>query len=68
MDKRLITVILAAVLMALLITAIFYQVTVGRGPSQAVVPTREVVIAKSDLPIGAVIGNARYNQKLWMRA
>ncbi len=58
MDKRLITVILAAVLMALLITAIFYQVTVGRGPSQAVVPTREVVIAKSDLPIGAVIGNA----------
>ena len=57
MDKRLVTVILAAVAMALLITAIFYQVTVGREPTQAEVPTRELVIAKEDLPIGAVIRN-----------
>ena len=43
--------------MALLITAIFYQVTVGREPTQAEVPMRELVIAKGDLPIGAVIRN-----------
>ena len=43
--------------MALLITAIFYQVTVGREPTQAEVPMRELVIAKGDLPVGAVIRN-----------
>ena len=57
MDKRLVTVILAAVAIALLVTAIFYQITVGREPTQAEVPTRELVIAKTDLPVGAVIGN-----------
>ena len=33
MDKRLITVILMAVVVALVITAIFYQITVGRLPT-----------------------------------
>ncbi len=32
MDKRLVTVILMAVAVALVITAIFYQITVGRRP------------------------------------
>lgn len=56
MDKRLLTVIVMAVTVALIITAIFYQITVGRKPLQADVPTRELVVAKVDLPMGSVIG------------
>ena len=55
MDKRLLTVILIAVVVALVITAVFYQVTVGRRPVQAEVPTKELVVAKKDLPMGSVI-------------
>lgn len=63
MDKRLITVIMAAVLMALLITAIFYQVIVGREPMQANVPTKELVIAKADLPLGAAENDAYFRPR-----
>ena len=56
MDKRLLTVIVMAVTVALVITAIFYQITVARKPLQAEVPLRELVVAKVDLPMGAVIG------------
>ena len=55
MDKRLITVILMAVVVALVITAIFYQITVGRRPAQTAVATTEIVVAKDDLPIGSEI-------------
>lgn len=55
MDKRLVTVVLMAVLVALVITAVFYQITVGRKPAQAEVATRELVVAKRDLPMGAVV-------------
>jgi len=55
MDKRLVTVILMAVAVALVITVIFYQITVGRQPVQADVPTRELVVAQADLPMGSVI-------------
>ena len=55
MDKRLITVILMAVVVALIITAIFYQITVGRRPTQTAVATRELVVAKTDLPMGSEI-------------
>ena len=54
MDKRLLTVVLAAVLVALVITAIFYQIT-ERRPAQAAVDTKLLVVAKADLPMGAVI-------------
>ncbi len=58
MDKRLLTVILMAVFVALVITAVFYQITVGRKPAQAEMPTRELVVAKKDLPMGSVITEA----------
>ena len=55
MDKRLLTVVMAAILVALVITAIFYQITAGRRPVEAAVETRPLVVAKVDLPMSAVI-------------
>ena len=54
MDRRLLTVVLMAVFVALVITAIFYQITKGRRTVQTEVPTRELVVAKENLPIGSV--------------
>jgi pilus assembly protein CpaB len=56
MDKRLLTVVLAAILVALVITAIFYQITAGRGRAvRAEVDQKALVVAKADLPMGAMI-------------
>jgi pilus assembly protein CpaB len=55
MDKRLLTVVMVAVLVALVITAVFYQITVGRRPAQAEVATKELVVATRELPMGAMI-------------
>ncbi len=55
MDKRLLTVVMVAVLVALVITAVFYQITVGRKPTQAAVATKELVVATRELPMGARI-------------
>ncbi len=55
MDKRLITVIVMAVVVALVITAIFYQITVGRRPTQTAVAKKELVVAKEDLAMGSEI-------------
>ena len=55
MDKRLVTVILMAVAVALVITAIFYQITVGRGPVEAEVPMRELVVATTEMQMGTMI-------------
>jgi pilus assembly protein CpaB len=55
MDKRLLTVVMVAVLVALVITAVFYQITVGRKPTQAEVATKELVVATRELPMGAKI-------------
>ena len=55
MDRRLITVILMAVVVALVITAIFYQITVGRRPTQTAVDRKELVVAKEDLAMGSEI-------------
>ncbi len=44
-----------AVVVALVITAIFYQITVGRRPTQTAVETKELVVAKEDLPLGSEI-------------
>ncbi len=55
MDKRLLTVMMAAILVALVITAVFYQMTVGRkGPSPAS-QKKLLVVAKAELPIGAML-------------
>lgn len=55
MDKRLLTVVMVAVLVALVITAIFYQITVGRQPTRADVETRTLVVATRELDMGAQI-------------
>ncbi len=55
MDKRLVTVMLAAVVFALVITAIFYQITSGQKPVEASVQTKMLVVAKQDLSIGSMI-------------
>ncbi len=55
MDKRLMTVVMAAVLVALVITAIFYQITVGRKSATAEVATKTLVVARAELPLGSVI-------------
>jgi pilus assembly protein CpaB len=46
---------MVAVLVALVITAVFYQITVGRKPSQAEFATKELVVATRELPMGAKI-------------
>lgn len=55
MDKRLITVILMAVVVALVITAIFYQIMVGRRTVQTEAPKKTLIVAERDLAIGSVI-------------
>ena len=40
---------------ALVITAIFYQITVGRRPTQTAVETKELVVAKENLALGSEI-------------
>jgi len=55
MDKRLVTVMLAAVVFALVITAIFYQITSGQKPAEASVQTKMLVVATQDLSIGSMI-------------
>lgn len=55
MDKRLLTVMMAAIVVALVITGIFYQITVGRGGSSAKATKKLLVVAKNELPIGAML-------------
>ncbi len=55
MDKRLLTVVMVAVLVALVITAVFYQITVGRRSTTTDVATKELVVATKELPMGAKI-------------
>ena len=58
MDKRLMTVVMAAVLVALVITAIFYQITVGRESEPGKVATKTLVVSRAELPLGSVISEA----------
>jgi pilus assembly protein CpaB len=55
MDKRLLTVVMAAILVALVITAIFYQITVGQRPVQGDLATKTLVVARTELPLGSVL-------------
>jgi pilus assembly protein CpaB len=65
MDKRLLTVILMAVFVALVITAVFYQITVGRTNVAAAPETRALVVAKKELPMGSVITDQDVNLVLY---
>lgn len=55
MDRRLVTVIVAAVAVALIITVIFYAIVGARAPVQAETPTKDLVVATKDLAMGSVI-------------
>lgn len=55
MDKRLLTVVMAAILVALVITAIFYQITVAQRPAQGNVEKKTLVVARHELPLGSVL-------------
>jgi pilus assembly protein CpaB len=65
MDKRLLTVILMAVFVALVITAVFYQITVGRTNVATAPETRALVVAKKELPMGSVITDQDVNLVLF---
>lgn len=65
MDKRLLTVILMAVFVALVITAVFYQITVGRTNVATAPETRALVVAKKELPMGSVITDQDVNLVLY---
>ena len=55
MDKRLLTVMMAAIAVALVITGIFYQLTSGMRQSRVEPEKKLLVVAKTDLPIGAML-------------
>lgn len=55
MDKRLLTVMMAAIVVALVITGIFYQITSGRRASSGPAEKKLLVVAKNELPIGAML-------------
>lgn len=58
MDKRLLTVVMAAILVALVITGIFYQITVRGGSDETASTTELLVVAKTELPIGVMLTDA----------
>ena len=58
MDKRLLTVVMAAILVALVITGIFYQITVGGRSDDTAAKKKVLVVAKSELPIGTMLTEA----------
>jgi pilus assembly protein CpaB len=58
MDRRLLTVVGTSLLVALALSAIFYQIVIGArkgGSRQARVETRDLVVASRALPFGAVL-------------
>lgn len=58
MDKRLLTVVMAAILVALVITGIFYRITVGGRPDETASTKKMLVVAKTELPIGVMLTEA----------
>ncbi len=56
MDKRFLTVLGMSVLLALLVSGIFYQITVRtNSPRREKYATKDLVVATADLPLGATI-------------
>ena len=56
MNKRFLTVLGLAVVLALVVSALFYQITTSASrPRRAKVETRDVVVATNPVPLGAVI-------------
>lgn len=56
MDKRFMTVLGMSVVLALLVSGIFYQITVrANSPRKEKYETKDLVVATADLPIGATV-------------
>jgi pilus assembly protein CpaB len=56
MDKRFLTVLGMSVMLALLVSGIFYQITVrANSPRKEKVEMKDVVVATADLPVGSTI-------------
>src|SRR5262249_44108612 len=56
MDKRFLTVLGMSVLLALLVSGIFYQITVRtNSPRREKYATKDLVVATADMPLGATI-------------
>jgi pilus assembly protein CpaB len=56
MDKRFMTVLGMSVLLALLVSGIFYQITVrANSPRKEKYDTKELVVATADMPLGATV-------------
>ncbi|MBI3695018.1 MAG: Flp pilus assembly protein CpaB [Acidobacteria bacterium] len=56
MDKRFMTVLGMSVLLALLVSGIFYQITVrANSPRKQKYDTKDLVVATGDLPVGATV-------------
>ncbi len=67
MDRRLLTVLGMSVVLALVVAAIFYQVSAHARPNTPVVATRDVVVATEALPLGVAIkpNNVEDHQDTW---
>ena len=56
MDRRFLTVLGMSVVLALIVSAIFYQLTVrARSPKKEKYETKDLVVATAGLPIGATV-------------
>jgi pilus assembly protein CpaB len=56
MDKRFLTVLGMSVMLALIVSGIFYQITVrANAPRKEKGETKDLVVANSDLPMGATV-------------
>ncbi len=66
MDKRFLTVLAMSVLLALLVSGIFYQITVrANAPRKEKYETKDLVVANADLPIGATVKAADLHVVKW---
>lgn len=66
MDKRFMTVLGMSVMLALLVSGIFYQITVrASSPRKEKYETKDLVVATTDLPMGATIKPADLHVVKW---
>jgi len=66
MDKRFLTVVGMSVMLALLVSGIFYQITVRtNAPRKEKFETKDLVVATKDLPLGATVTAADLHLVKW---
>ncbi len=65
MDKRFLTVLGMSVVLALIVSAVFYQLTIRKGPRKEKYETKDLVVATADLPMGATVKAASLQVVKW---